>query len=398
MPNGGPFADLRILEFTHTVMGPAAGMLFAELGADVIRIETPPKGDRTRYLGGSGAGYFSFYNRHKKSVLLDLKSESGRTAALRLVETADALIENFAPGTMRRLGLDYESLKIHNPRLIYCSLKGFLPGPYEHRAALDEVVQVMSGLAYMTGPPGRPLRAGASVIDVMGGFAGAIAIMAALRERERTGLGQAVQGSLYESAVFFMGQHMVQSVRQGSPVEPMSVRDSAWAIYRIYDTQDGQVFVGITTDETWVRFCKVFGRDDLAKRSELATNAGRRAHRAELDANLAAQFQSMTTTELIAKCEEARVPFGPVGRPEDLFEDPHLRGSGQLVSTQLPGGESIPMPSLPLRLESWAPAPTAKLPQPGDDTREVLLGIGFSDAEIDRVMSARVPSAASVAG
>ncbi|MBM6595314.1 CaiB/BaiF CoA transferase family protein [Microvirga pudoricolor] len=382
----GPFADLRIVEFTHTVMGPAAGMLFAELGADVIRIETPPKGDRTRYLGGSGAGYFAFYNRHKKSVLLDLKTEAGRDAALKIIGTSDALIENFAPGTMDRLGLGYETVKKHHPHVIYCALKGFLAGPYESRLALDEVVQVMSGLAYMTGPPGQPLRAGASIIDVMGGLAGSFAVLAALRERDRTGKGQLVQGALYESAVFLMGQHMVQSALQGSPVMPMSVRDSAWAIYRIYATKDGgNVFVGITTDETWERFCSEFGRGDLAQRSEFSTNAARREHRAELDAEIAAMFMQMTQEELVAACDRARIPFGPVGRPEDLFQDPHLVQSKQLVSTILPTGASVSIPTMPLRMETWAPEPATSLPHPGAHTREVLKSVGLSEDEISNL-------------
>ncbi len=384
----GPFSDLRIVEFTHTVMGPAAGMLFAELGAEVIRIETPPSGDRTRYLGGSGAGYFSFYNRHKKSVLLDLKTDAGRDAALKIIGTSDALIENFAPGTMDRLGLGYEDTKRLHPRIIYCALKGFLEGPYENRVALDEVVQVMSGMAYMTGPPGQPLRAGASVIDVMGGQAGAFAILAALRERDRTGQGQLVQGALYESAVYLMGQHMVQSALQGTPVQPMSVRDSAWAIYRIYETREGgPVFVGITTDETWARFCAEFGREDLAAREDFATNAGRRAHRAELDAEVATMFRAMTRDELVAACEQARLPFGPVGRPEDLFKDPHLLQSGQLIDTTLLDGSTIPIPTMPLRMETWTP-PADRTLAAGADTREILASAGLSAAEIDAIAPA----------
>ncbi|WP_210485741.1 CaiB/BaiF CoA transferase family protein [Microvirga antarctica] len=380
----GPFSDLKIVEFTHTVMGPAAGMLFAELGAEVIRIETPPNGDRTRYLGGSGAGYFSFYNRHKKSVLLDLKTDAGRDAALKIIGTSDALVENFAPGTMDRLGLGYEQVKRLYPRVIYCALKGFLAGPYEDRLALDEVVQVMSGLAYMTGPPGQPLRAGASVIDVMGGLAGAFAILAALRERDKSGQGQLVQGALYESAVYLMGQHMVQSALQGTPVQPMSVRDSAWAIYRIYETKaGGPVFVGITTDETWTRFCGEFGRPDLASRDDLATNAGRRAHRAELDVEVARMFLGMTRDELVAACERARMPFGPVGRPEDLFEDPHLLQSGQLTQTTLLDGSTIAIPTMPLRMETWDPPSETRISLPGEDTRAVLAQAGLSEAEID---------------
>ena len=174
-----PLAGIKVVEFTHMVMGPAAGLMLADLGADIIRIE-PAKGDNTRFLPGSGAGYFPMYNRNKRSLCVDLKSDAGKALVLKLVEKADVIIENFRLGTMERLGFGYDALKAANPGLIYCSEKGFLSGPYEERTALDEVAQMMGGLAYMTGPPGQPLRAGTSVIDVQGGMFGALGIIAAL--------------------------------------------------------------------------------------------------------------------------------------------------------------------------------------------------------------------------
>src|SRR3954463_16453109 len=203
-----PLVGLRVLEFTHTVMGPTAGLVFAELGTDVIKVEPAPKGDHTRGLGGVGAGFFAAFNRNKRSLAVDLKRPEGRAVIHRLTPTTDIVIENYGPGTMERLGVGWEQLSPLTPRLIYLALKGYLAGPYEHRPALDEVVQFQTGLAFMTGPPGRPLRAGASIIDILGAVFGVTAALAALRERDVTGQGQRVSSSLFESAVFLMGSHM----------------------------------------------------------------------------------------------------------------------------------------------------------------------------------------------
>ncbi|MEO7129270.1 MAG: CoA transferase, partial [Rhodoferax sp.] len=215
-----PYAGIRVVEFTHMVMGPTCGMVLADLGAEVIKVE-PLAGDSTRHLLGAGAGFFALFNRNKKSLALDLRTPGGKEAALRLIATADIVSENFKPATMKSLGLDFDSLRPLNPRLIYVSHKGFLPGPYEHRTALDEVVQMMGGLAYMTGRPGDPLRAGTSVNDIMGGLFGAIGAMAALAQREKTGRGQQVQSALFENNVFLVAQHMMQFAVTGQPAAPM---------------------------------------------------------------------------------------------------------------------------------------------------------------------------------
>ncbi|HHI89074.1 MAG TPA: CoA transferase, partial [Hellea balneolensis] len=283
-----PLSGIRVIEFTHMVMGPAVGAVLADLGAEVIRIE-PIGGDKTRTLTGSGAGYFPMFNRGKKSLCLNLKSEGGKEVARKLLEDADVLIENFRPGAMERLGFGYEDLRRDNPRLIYCSEKGFLSGPYAHRTALDEVTQMMGGLAYMTGPPGRPLRAGASVIDITGGMFGAIAILAALQQRHTTGRGQHVTASLYETTAFLVGQHMAQQAVTGTPAKPMPVRTSAWAIYQIFETKDDeQVFVGLVSDKQWQAFCEAFGREDLKNDPDFRTNNDRVAAKDRLIPEVAA--------------------------------------------------------------------------------------------------------------
>src|SRR5579863_1186032 len=234
-----PLAGIRVLEFCHTIMGPVAGLILADLGADVIKIE-PAEGDATRRRVGFAAGFFATFNRNKRSLAIDLKSGEGRALLYRLVQTADVVLENYAPGTMERLGCDYGELAQKNPQLVYCALKGFLSGPYEHRPALDEVVQFMAGLAYMTGPPGQPLRAGASVVDIMGGMFAVIGIQAALRERERTGRGQLIKSALFESTAFLMAQHMAGEAVTGRPPPPMPAREGAWGIYEPFETKDSE--------------------------------------------------------------------------------------------------------------------------------------------------------------
>src|SRR5258708_8547157 len=205
----GPLAGIRVLEFSHMVMGPACGMVLADLGADVTKVEPATRGDNTRRLTGRAIGFFPTFNRNKRSLCIDLKRPAGVGVAGRRAAQADVVLENFRPGAMEKLGLGYAALSAANPRLIYCSCKGFLPGPYENRLALDEVVQMMGGLAYMTGLPGKPMRAGASVNDVMGGMFGVIAIQSALAERQRTGRWSYIQSALFENNVFLMGQVMM---------------------------------------------------------------------------------------------------------------------------------------------------------------------------------------------
>ena len=374
-----PLAGLRVLDFGHTVMGPSCAMILADLGADVLKIEPAAGGDPTRQLQGFGMGYFGYFNRNKRSLAVDLKSEAGREIALRLVKDADVLVENFAPGTMGRLGLDAEAALALNPRLVYASLKGFLDGPYAQRLALDEVVQMMSGLAYMTGPSGRPLRAGTSVVDIAGGMFAVIAILAALREREATGEGQVVEAALFETTVFLMGQHLAYAAQTNEPIPPMPERVSAWAVYEPFTLKDGrQFFVGITTDGHWQRFCALVGWQDMLANASLATNNGRVAARGRILPCFACLFGSLTQEEAVALCEKARIPFAPIARPEDLFHDPHLAATGGLMPTRLPNGVETRLPRLPIHMGEADLSLRSDPPEVGADTADVLEALGYS--------------------
>ena len=277
-----PLSGLRVVEFTHMVMGPTCGLVLADMGAEVIKVE-PIQGDRTRHLLGSGAGFFPMFNRGKKSIAIDLHRPEGAAVARTLALSADVVAENFKPGTMRKYGLDYASLSAQNERLIYVSCKGFLPGPYEHRTALDEVVQMMGGLAYMTGRPGDPLRAGTSVNDIMGGMFGAMGALGALIQRGISGRGQEVQSALFENNVFLVGQHMLQYAITGEPAAPMPDRISAWAVYDVFTVKDGeQIFLSAVSDAQWVTFCDLLGFDDLKADPRFHDNNARVRLRPEL--------------------------------------------------------------------------------------------------------------------
>jgi crotonobetainyl-CoA:carnitine CoA-transferase CaiB-like acyl-CoA transferase len=385
--NATPLSGLKVVEFTHMVMGPTVGHVLASLGAEVVRVE-PIGGDQTRRLLGSGAGYFPMYNRHKASICLDLKSPDGLAVARQLAAQADILVENFRPGALDRLGLDYDSLSAANLRLIYCSEKGFLPGPYAERTALDEVAQMMGGLAYMTGPPGRPLRAGASVIDVTGGMFGVIGILAALEERHRTGRGQKVVSSLFETTVYLVGQHMAQFAVTGTPAAPMPARISAWAIYDVFETKDDPIFIGVVTDALWEKFCGLFGLDALWVDEGLRKNNERVLARERIMPEIRTLIAGFTRAEVIAKLDGSGLPFAPIGRPEELFDDPHLSASGGLEAVTLDDGRATQLPGLPLELGGARPGGASSLPQPGADSRAVLAGLGYDQERIAALIAA----------
>lgn len=378
-----PLAGLKVVEFVHMVMGPTAGLVLADLGADVIKVEPRPDGDNTRRLTGSGAGFFIMFNRNKRSLAVDLKRPEGMDLVRKLLVGADVLIENFRPGAMEKLGLGHAALAASNPRLIYCSCKGFLRGPYEHRTALDEVVQMMSGLAYMTGLPGRPLRAGTSVNDIMGGMFGVIAILAALHERAATGRGRHVQVALFENTALLMGQHMAQIAVTGREPAPMSQRSPAWPVYDIFETEDGeQIFVGAVTDGQWHVLCKAFALDDLAADPRLATQAARVAERARTLPRIAEAFRCYTRARLMRRCEELGLPFAPIGKPADLFEDPHLNASGGLLGIKLADGTQTKLPALPIAIDGKHCGLRRDPPRAGEHDTEIARELGLGEAEI----------------
>src|SRR5689334_12617720 len=366
-----PLSGIRVVEFSHMVMGPTCGMILGDLGAEVIKVE-PPTGDKTRTLIGSGAGFFPLFNRNKKSVSADLSNPKDRARIEKLIASADIVSENFRPGALTRHGLDYASLKRKHKRLIYISHKGFLPGPYEHRVALDEVVQMMAGLAYMTGPPGRPLRAGSSVNDIMGGMFGAIGALAAIREREHTGKGQEVQVGLFENCVLLSAQHMLQFRLTGVASPPMPDRINAWGVFDLFDTSDGeQVFLGVVTDTQWAVFGRAFDLGSLAADPRLASNTLRVQARPWMLPQLREIIKKHGARELQDVFEREGLPYAPIVKPEQLYDDPHLKASGGLGELTLVDGRTTPVPLLPLLLDGRHLKPRMPLPKVGDHDAEV---------------------------
>ncbi len=381
------FDGIRVLEFCHTVMGPSCGMLFADLGAEVIKIEPAPDGDVTRRLKGFVAGTFSYFNRNKESIGINLKTEAGRDLAHRLIRDADVLIENYGPGTAERLGIGFDEVSRINPKLIYCSLKGFMSGPYEQRVALDEVVQYMSGLAYMTGPPGRPLRAGASVVDILGGVFGVIAILAALRRRDKTGQGGKVQSGLFETAAFLVGQHMAGERVTGIPSQPMPARRRGWAIYETFTAKDGEpIFIGLTSNRHWEVFCDLAGRRDLARDERYSTNEKRLAEYDTLRPIVAAIVAHHNGRAFVDLLSARAIPTALVAEPKDLFEDPHLNAGNHLVETRLTTGAMAKLPRLPIEIDGMELDLVRQPPDFGEHTRDILARHGYSQAQIEELL------------
>jgi crotonobetainyl-CoA:carnitine CoA-transferase CaiB-like acyl-CoA transferase len=389
-----PLAGIRVVELVHMVMGPTAGLILADLGADVVKVEPAPEGDNTRRLMGGGAGFFVMFNRNKRSLAIDLKSPKGKEVLRNLIARADVVTENFRPGALDKLGFGQEAMCAMNPRLVYASLKGFLSGPYEQRTALDEVVQMMGGLAYMTGPLGRPLRAGTSVNDIMGGMFAVIAILAALRERDGTGNGQHVTASLFETCVLLSAQHMAAEAVTGRPMQPFPERaSSAWGVYDIFETKDGaQLFVAMVTDTQFQSFCQEFGRADLAADPELATNNSRITARARLIPELGRFLKGFGKAELMQRFERIGVSYAPINTPHDLFDDPHLNASGGLLPLTLPDGRKARLPGMPMELSGAKIAVRRDPPLAGEHNAEILAELGYTRAEIAALIEEGVVS------
>ena len=396
MPEALPLDGLRVLELGHIIAGPSAGLLLADLGADVIKVERPGQGDQTRGMPAGNGANFHFLNRNKRSIAVDLKGSSeGRELFLRLARRSDLVIDNFAHGAVEALGLGYEVLSRENPALIYLAVKGFLPGPYEARPFLDELAQMSAGLAFMTGPRGQPMRAGASIVDVGAAAYGIVAVLAALHQRTQTGRGQKITSGLYETTVFWVGQWLANYAATGEPSVPMpEIRQGTrmgWGIYQLFTAADGeQVFIGITSNAHWERFCAEFKLDDLLADPALDDNAKRVAARGWLPARIGEEMARHPSGELAERLERARVPFAPLRRPDQLVDDPHLNASQQFVETPLPGRGLAKLPKLPVKSSAFELGLRRPAPRLGEHTAEVLQEFGLTKDEIDALASRRV--------
>ena len=379
-----PLSGIRVVEISHMIMGPSCGMFLGFLGAEVIKIE-PPAGDKTRYLTGMGRPMFPLFNRGKKSIQLDLKSPEGQDALHKLLETADVFVENFRDASLAGMGADPETLRTRHPQLIMASCKGFLSGPYQDRTALDEVVQMMTGLAYMTGPTGRPLRAGSSVNDIMGGLFAAFSVVAARMERQKTGRGRELRVGLFENCLLLVAQHMVQFELEGKNPPPMPERDFSWPIYDTFTDKNGaQIFVAAVTEGQWATVCNLLGLSQLLDDERLQNRPDQISARSWTIPLVAEKIAQREVGELAQKFEAHGIPFSPILKPSDMYTDPHVMRPGGLTTSQCPDGTSFRAPSLPVEVDRQMLDATGDVPALGQYTNTVLAELGLDAQAIQR--------------
>ncbi len=378
-----PLDGIRVVEMSHMIFGPSCGMFLAFSGAEVIKVE-PPHGDRTRSLTGMGESFFPTFNRGKKSVVLDLSVPDGTRALEELLTTADVFVENFRQSPFTTHGLDVESLQRRNPGLITVSCKGFLRGPYEDRPALDEVVQMMTGLAYMTGPKGQPLRVGSSANDIMGGLFAAYAVMGALKERGETGRGREVRVGLFENSLLLVAQHMVQYELSGVEPPPMPDREFSWPVYDIFDTADGrEIFVGAVTGGQWEALCRLLGLDDLLSDPELQDKVAQIGARGRTIPRFRDSVAGWRFDPLAAELLARGLPFAPVARPAEMYSDPQAC-SGRMPVSRLPSGKELRAPGMPLEVDGDRTEAGTNIPAKGADTARILESLGFDPGAVRR--------------
>jgi crotonobetainyl-CoA:carnitine CoA-transferase CaiB-like acyl-CoA transferase len=374
-----PLSGVRVIEMTHMVMGPTCGMVLAQLGAEIIKVE-PPQGDKTRSLGGMGISFFPLFNRGKRSVMLDFTKAEDRETMDRLLAGADVFLENFRDGQLEKQGLGPEELRRKYPHLIVAGHKGFLSGPYEHRPALDEVVQMMSGLAALTGTREKPQRVGSSANDIMGGMFGAIAILAALYQKrgsakgadKRADKGADIRIGLFENCLFLVAQHMVEFEMTGNKPRSMPEREHAWPIYDIFETKGGErIFIGVVTEGHWQSFCREFEMTEFLDDPNLRTTTDRILARSRIIPRAAEVIKGWNAADLSATLDRLNICFSPINRPEDLFGDPHVLRPGGLVNNINANGEAFRVPALPIEWNGQNIGEGLKVPVLGADTAAV---------------------------
>lgn len=388
----GPLDGVRVLECCQVMAGPTCGMLLADLGADVVKVEKLPGGDDTRsydqpQVNGESAAFLAM-NRNKRSIALDLKRPEGQAVLKTLAGSADVLVENFRKGTMEKFGLGFEALKEVNPKLVYCAITGYgRSGPYADKGGFDLIAQGMSGLMSITGEPGQePVKCGPPVCDINGGMLGALGIVAAYVHRLRTGVGQMVDTSLLEAGVHTTFWHSAIFLATGVSPEPTGSAHVLSAPYQAFPTHDGWITIGGANPANWERLARMMGLAELLDDPRFRTNADRMQHRAELAEIVSAQTRQRTTQDLVAALDAAGIPAGPVNRIGEMLADPHVLARNMVVETIHPVAGPTRALGVPIKL-SQTPG-TVRRPAPllGQHTREVLHEAGYSNAEIDALV------------
>jgi len=377
VPRQGPLADLLVLDVTRVLAGPFAGMVLADLGAEVIKVERPDGGDDARTFGPFRNGvsaYFASVNRGKKGLTLDLQKPAGRDLFLRLAERADVVLENFRPGVMARLGLDYETLRQRNPGLIYAAVSGFgQAGPYAHRPAYDAVIQAMGGLMSLTGQEdGPPVRVGVSIGDIAAALCTVIGILAALHRRDTTGEGQMVDVAMLDCQLGILENAIARYFVSGQVPTRLGTRHPSITPFQAFDAADRAIVVAIGNDRLWETFCRAVGRDDLLADERFRTNDLRTRHHAELEPLMQALFRAHPADWWLAELERAGIPAGPINTIDRLATDPQVAAREMLQVVLDPAAGPMTMAGVPIKLSATPGAIAGPAPRLGEHTEEVL--------------------------
>jgi itaconate CoA-transferase len=380
-----PLDDVTVVELGHIVAGPFCSMLLADLGADVIKVEHPGGGDAIRDSSPMGASSFNYVNRDKESITLDLKTDRGKAVFFDLIAEADVVVENFGPGTADRLGVGYEAIQEQDLRIVYCSIKGFNPGPYEDYPALDPVAEAMSGHMSTTGNPGQPpVRSGTSLADMAASLYGAFTIAGALRQRDRSGEGQFIEVPLFESTVALMGYWLAYTQAYDEIPGPLGAGHPNWSPYDVFPTEDDRwLFIGPSSQRQWVALCEVLGCD-LHEHDRYATLADRREHDDELTAEIGEYVRQFEAEPLQEQLRDAGVPAAVVRNVAEVSEDEHLDATEALTAVETAEGReaTVAVPRFPVRSSRFDRIDSTDPPELGEDTDVVLKAMGYDDETI----------------
>ncbi|MFP6730173.1 MAG: CaiB/BaiF CoA-transferase family protein [Alphaproteobacteria bacterium] len=390
----GPLAGLKVIELAHVLAGPACGLMLADMGADVIKVEKAPDGDDTRRMAppriGDESAAYLMMNRNKRGIVIDLKTEGGKAVLLRMLESADVLIENYRKGTMEKLGLGYDRLKESNPALICCSISGFgRTGPYADRGGFDLIAQGMSGLMSITGEgPGRPpVKVGASVTDITAGILAAMGVLAAVIERGRTGLGQVVDTSLFEAGIVHTYWQSAICLASGQSPGAMGSAHPLNAPYQAFETADGWINIGAANQNNWLRLVEAIGHPELAKDDRFLENPDRVVNREALELVLNNICKTRVTADWLSRLTEAGVPVGPVLSIAEMHANPQTLARKMVVETDHSVLGPVKSLGLPVKFSRTPGAIDRPAPLLGEHARQILREYGYDTDEIENLIS-----------